>query len=380
MKVVVTGGGTGGHVFPALEIAKAFSRAGADVQYIGSLRGQEARACEAAGIRFHGFGSEPLYRLTSLRGMRAAFRLAKATAQVRRFLASERPRVIFSTGGYASAPVTTAAVSLGIPFVLHEQNVVPGRTNRMRARKAHAVATVFRDGAQHFEGANVVRTGMPIRPAFRQGQTAFGFAQTLPADAPMLLVMGGSQGAQAINEAALSTAVRMARTSVQWLHVTGPKHLEGMLGSMDKLGIRSRYELRAYLESEEMASAMFSSELAICRSGAGTLAELAAMRKPAILVPYPHAFGDHQRMNAREFQSIGAADLIEERDLHPSTLESRVLSWIGEEDRMAHARQALAEWDVPDSIERIVKLVSDAAGVRAPVTEPGQKGPTEIHA
>ncbi len=361
MKVVVTGGGTGGHVYPALEVALELRRRGCEVAYVGSLRGQESAACAKAGVGFTGFPSEPLYRLTSLRGWRGAINLARARIMARRHLSQTRPDAVFSTGGYASAPVVSAASSLGVPFVLHEQNVVPGRTNRILSKSAAAVATTFRSGAEHFPEARVVRTGMPVRSEFRSGQVGFGLAQQLGDAGPILLVMGGSQGAQAINEAALATAVRMAGQTVQWLHVTGTKHFPGMTESLARLGLTSGYELRAFLQAEEMASAMFGCEIAVCRSGAGTLAELAAMRKPAILVPYPAAFADHQRLNALEFESIGAAVLLEEKELTPAALEARVLSWLGEADRQASARAALEAWDIPDAVGRIADLVQEGA-------------------
>lgn len=362
MRIAVTGGGTGGHVYPALEVAKECRKKGWKVRYLGSFRGQEGRACQREDVPFEAYPSEPLYRLTSLRGMRGAVNLARASLRVRKSLDSDRPDVLFSTGGYSSAPVVAAARKLRIPYVVHEQNTIPGRTNRILSRDAFCVATTFRTGAEHFAGCRVERTGVPLRPEFRQNrQGVLGFAQTLPVDAPIVLVMGGSQGATALNDAALATAVRMARSHVQWLHVTGTAHFDGMTQTKRKLALSAHYELRAYLESEEMAAAIFSCMVAVSRSGAGTLSELAAFRRPAILVPYPQAFGDHQRHNALEFVEMGAASLVEQHELQPSTLEGRILLWQQDKDRTEHAQKALAEWDIPDSAERIVRLLEEAA-------------------
>lgn len=361
MKILVTGGGTGGHVYPALEVARELIRAGAEVEYWGSQRGQEGLACDRSGISFRGYPSQPLYKVASVRGVKGALNLARAMIMVRRDMQRSGARAVFSTGGYASAPVVGAARKLGIPYVIHEQNVVPGRTNRILGRHAECVCTVFRNGASHFETKRIERTGMPVRPEFRSGQPSLGLASTMPSEIPLLLVMGGSQGAQSINEAALATAVRMARTHVQWLHVAGPKHYDGMGASLAKLAVTANYELKAFLEASEMASAMMTCDLAICRSGAGTLAELAAARKPSILIPYPHAFGDHQVHNAREFVDMGAADLLDEPNLQPSTLEARILGWMNEPDRLAAAQNALAEWDQPHAAQRIAEIVGDAA-------------------
>ncbi len=360
MRLVVTGGGTGGHVFPALEIAKTARERGDEVLYIGSQRGQERRACEGAGLEIRTLPSEPLYRITSLRGMKGALNLARATVSARKLLAEIRPSVVFSSGGYASAPVVTAARRLKIPYVIHEQNTVPGRTNRLWSRDAYAIATVFRSGAEYFPGCRVERTGMPIRQEFRH-QAELPFQHQFPHNKSLILVMGGSQGAQALNEAALATAIRMTNADVQWLHVTGVSHFERMQQSRERMGVDGEYDIRAYLEAPEMAGAIFSCELACCRSGAGTLSELAALRKPSILVPYPQAFADHQRLNALEFEQMGAASVLDQAGLQPSDLDGRIRLWLHDADMRARASQALADWDIPNSSARIMALLDGAA-------------------
>lgn len=360
MRLVVTGGGTGGHVFPALEVARAARERGSEVLYLGSLRGQEGRACERVGMPFEGFGVEPLYSLRSWRGWRAAVKILRASGRAKASLRAFRADAVFSTGGYSSAPVVQAARSLGIPYVLHEQNTVPGRTNRLMSRAAFAVATVFRTGAEHFPGVRVVRTGQPIRRELResaQGKLAFGHSAADPR--PIVLVMGGSQGAAALNDAALATAVRMARTEVQWLHVTGPGHFESTINSMRRMGVGDYYQIKALLEADEMAAALFSCSLAICRAG-GSLAELAAFRKPSVLVPLPTSMGNHQHLNAREFEEMGAASLLPQRDLQPSALEGRIRMWLHDEGMRAHAASALAGWDIPDAVDRVLALIGEA--------------------
>lgn len=360
MRLIVTGGGTGGHVFPALEIALAARRRGDEVLYLGSLRGQEGRACERARLDFAGFPTEPLYSLRSWRGWRAAVGILRATGAARRRVRAFRPDVVFSAGGYSSAPVVGAARGLGVPYVIHEQNSAPGRTNKMFSLQARCVATVFHAASKAFPGARVVRTGMPIRRELRdsaQGKLSFAQERPRPGE-PLLLVMGGSQGAAALNDAALATAVRMAEKEVRWLHVTGPSHFESTINSMRRLGVLSRFQIKAYLEAEEMAAALFACDLAICRSG-GSIAELAAFRKPSILVPLPTAIGDHQRLNALEFEAMGAAIILPQADLQPSTLEARILAWLYDEDRRAAAASALAEWDAPDAVDHILSLLTN---------------------
>ncbi|MCH7903348.1 MAG: undecaprenyldiphospho-muramoylpentapeptide beta-N-acetylglucosaminyltransferase [Armatimonadetes bacterium] len=362
MRLAITGGGTGGHVFPALEIGRAARAAGWQVKYYGSLRGIEGGACEKAAIEFVGFASEPIYRLYTPRGWFTAAKMLQASKNALHELSIWRPDVLFSTGGYASAPVVHAARRLGIPFVIHEQNAVPGRTNRLFSKSASRVCTVFKSASQFFPGGKTVQTGLPIREQLRaSAQGRLPLDQALDSDSPVVLVMGGSQGSAVLNDAVLAAAVRMVRADVQWLHITGESHYESTMRSQEKLGINGRYTIKAYLDADEMAVALFQSSLAICRSGAGTLAELAAFRKPSILVPYPRAYGDHQRVNAQEFADMKAAELLKQEDLLAASLEARVMAWLNDEARIEQAKAALAEWDRPDAAKQILAILEESA-------------------
>lgn len=362
MRLVVTGGGTGGHVYPALETALGGQAAGWDVTYMGSHRGQEGAACQKAGMPFVGFQAEPVYRLLSPRGIRAILRLMRSSREAQKVLDQSRPDVVFSTGGYASAPIVQAAKRLGIPFVIHEQNSVPGRTNRILGQSAERICTVFHKTSAHFPKEKVARTGMPIRQVLRegaQGQLPFGNDWSSPV--PLVFVVGGSQGSAALNDAALATAVRMVKTECRWLHVAGTKHIASVEQSLGKMAMSGSYDARAFLEAEQMSQALFASSVAVCRSGAGTLSELAAFRRPAILVPYPYAHSNHQLHNALEFEEMGAAEVLPQSELQPSSLEVRILAWLNDEDRVRRAQEALAEWDIVDSVARIINELKSAA-------------------
>ncbi len=349
-------------MFPALEVAEAARSAEWEVSYLGSERGSEGRACQGAGISFEGFPSEPIYKLYTPRGVRAALNLARARSTAKVALARIAPDVLFSTGGYASAPVVSAAKSLRIPYVIHEQNTVPGRTNRILGQNAVAVCTVFSSVERFFPEGVARQTGMPIRSALRHSaQGSLPMTHSLEKAAPIVLVIGGSQGSAALNDIALATAVRMASTPVQWVHVTGARHLEATLASRGKMAIKADYCVKAHLDAEQMASALFSCTLVVSRSGAGTLAELAAFRKPSVLVPYPQAYGDHQRLNAEAFEGMGAADVVAQSDLTASLLESCILGWLDARERCEKAAQALRDWDEPGATERILDILEEAA-------------------
>jgi len=358
LKLVVTGGGTGGHVYPALEVARQAREEGSDVLYLGSLRGQEQSACAKAGFRFLGFPSEPLYSVKSPKILKSLWNMSRAMLAAQRAMKQDRPDAVFSTGGYSSAPVVRAAMMLHIPIVLHEQNAVPGRSNRMMAKHAHAVATTFHAAASHFPNSRVVRTGLPVRSELRQA----AMARNLTMDAyPMrVLVVGGSQGAASINEAALQAATRMTK-DLKWIHVTGKKHFETIYHTYEKLGLSSIYEVKAFLEGSEMAAAYSEASIVIGRSGAGTLSELAAFGLPSILIPYPHSHANHQHENAMEFAGIGAATVIPQTNLGPAKLEEALLSWIESSSARVSAQEALSGWDRPDASDAIIRLLIEAA-------------------
>jgi UDP-N-acetylglucosamine--N-acetylmuramyl-(pentapeptide) pyrophosphoryl-undecaprenol N-acetylglucosamine transferase len=359
VRVIVTGGGTGGHVFPALEVARLAKADGADVLYMGSLRGQERRSCEKVGIPFVGFPSEPIYSIKSPRGWLAALNLLRATVMARRELKRARAHVLFSTGGYSSAPVVTAARGLGLPFVLHEQNSVPGRTNLMAAKRASYVATTFHSADSRFPGSRVVRTGLPVREELRE--IAASHRLLIDASPLCILVVGGSQGAAALNESALATATRMTERDLRWIHVTGKAHFETIFPTYEKLGIGAIYEVKSFMEGPAMAEAYAQSAIVVGRSGAGTLSELAAFRIPSVLVPYPAAYANHQFHNAEEFAEMGAAVVVPQDVLHPSKLQEALSGWIDDPSSRERAQQALSEWDQPNAARAILELVSKAA-------------------
>lgn len=356
MRLIVTGGGTGGHVYPALEIARSAIGRGHDVMYFGSQRGQEKAVCEREGILFRAFPSEPFFGFGSVRGLRSGWNLFWAGQKAKRAMRHADPDTVFSTGGYSSSPVVSAARALEIPYVILEQNSVPGRVNLGAGPHAHAVCTVFKATEPYFTDSTLIRTGMPLRSELRK-------TASLPlhrVGKPMVLVMGGSQGAEALNAAALLAAQAMG-TDVRWMHLTGKAHFEAVAARAGTELAHLDYEVRAFLDGPEMASALASSWVAVCRSGAGTLSELAAFRIPSVLIPYPLAFGGHQLRNAQEIAELGAAKVIEQSVLSPSLLEEAITGWLRHEERRKKAGDALAGWDMPEATAVIMEMLERAA-------------------
>ena len=336
MRIALTGGGTGGHVFPALEIGRAARESGAKLVYLGSHRGMERGIAERSQIEFVGFPAEPLWSLRTLGGWKSLARLMQSRRAAKDWLRTNKVDAVFSTGGYSAGPVMAAARSLGIPYVIHEANSIPGRANRMFAANAKAFTSVFLATAKVIP--NTVRTGQPIRKELR-------VAADCPRDGSGdgILVVGGSQGAQAINDAILSL-----RTDTPITLVTGPKNYDSLKSRAN------RVQLRSFLEVEEMAQAYAAAELVIGRSG-GSCAEFAAFRLPSILVPLPTSADDHQRVNARELVGIGGASLLEQADI--DQLPAVIDGWRSDGPGRDQARHNLEEWDCPNATADILKIL-----------------------
>ena len=340
MRLVLTGGGTGGHIFPAVEVGLLAAEQGASLAYMGSLRGQESTVCERYGIPYAGFPSEPLWSLRTPRGWRSAARLLRAARGAKRALIERRPDAVFSTGGYAAAPILSAARSLGIPYVIHEGNSIPGRTTRMFAPAARAVACTFRTTVGRLPGA--VRTGHPIRRALRE-------AARERREGDLVVVVGGSQGAAFLNEGVPQAAREIE--GWRWLHATGPAHFE-----RTRERAFEGYEIVPFIEAERLARAYAEAHLAIARSGS-TLAEFAAFRLPSVLVPLPTSADGHQLANAREFEAMGAASVVPQEG---GDLVAAIRAW-GDPERRKKAQEALAEWDIPDATARLALIIEEAA-------------------
>jgi len=359
MRLVVTGGGTGGHVYPALEVARHAREQGDELLYLGSLRGQEGAAAAAADVPFQGFAAAPLYSLKTPRGWKSAVMLLRAVGTARSLLRIAKPDVVFSTGGYSAAPVISAARKLGIPYVLFEANSIPGRTHRMFARDAAAFASVFRKTESVLPDVAVTRTGMPVRKALRDAaqaadEGAFSDYKNVGRSWPTrysVVVLGGSQGSAFLNEVVPLAATGSKGT---FLHATGPSNY----ASIDKHALPDGYRMLGYLEQDELIRGLRYAKLAVARSG-GTLAELACFRLPSVLVPLPTSADDHQLWNAREFEAMGAATVLEQGQATSETMRNSIREWL--EADVSAAQNALAQWDCPNATEEIYGLISRAA-------------------
>jgi UDP-N-acetylglucosamine--N-acetylmuramyl-(pentapeptide) pyrophosphoryl-undecaprenol N-acetylglucosamine transferase len=353
MRLVITGGGTGGHIYPALVVGQLARESGAELLYFGSFRGQESRVCEDHGIAFTGFESYPLYSLRTMRGIRALFKLQQARGKARRVLKDINPDVVFSTGGYSAGPIVAAARDLGIPYTIHASDSIPARSSRMFAKQARAFTCTFRSTVEVMKERTVVRTGQPIRRELRDA--AKGKEDTTDS----VFVVGGSQGSAFLNST-VPKAAKNVSTHVRFLHACGPDHFKVTSELVDGLGLADRYEIVPYLKTEQMVEAYRKATVVVGRSG-GTVAELALFGLPSVLIPLPDSANDHQAHNAQEFVNMNAATLLPQREASPERIAESLGGWLDDSVLRQTARMNLAAWDVPDSAGQILALIREAA-------------------
>lgn len=352
-RVLIMAGGTGGHVFPALAVAEHLRRDGADVQWLGSAAGMEARLVPEHGFEFHGISVQGL-RGKGLAGwLVAPWRVLRAAAQALSVLRRVRPDVVLGMGGYASGPGGVAARALGTGLVIHEQNAVPGLTNRLLARLATRVLEAF--SGSFPASARAVHTGNPVRADI----AALPEPATPGHAALRLLVLGGSQGARALNEV-LPAALAMLHPDVQ-LEV---RHQAGERNLADARDAYARHSVAvepiAFID--DMAASYDWADLVLCRAGAMTVAELAAAGVASILVPFPYAVDDHQSANARMLSDAGAAVLIPESELRPAGLTRLLEDFHQARDRLVEMARAARRVAVPDATERVARCCLEVAG------------------
>jgi UDP-N-acetylglucosamine--N-acetylmuramyl-(pentapeptide) pyrophosphoryl-undecaprenol N-acetylglucosamine transferase len=369
VSVVLAGGGTGGHIEPMLALADALRRraaGGAEVRItcLGTARGMETRLVPARGYDLRLIPPVPLPRKPTVDLVRVPGRVWRAVAETRAVLDELAADVVVGFGGYVALPAYLAARRAGVPVIVHEQNALPGLANRIGARLAARVAVTV-PGTPLYRGEHV---GMPLRTAISSLDRAALRAEAraefgLDADRPTLLVFGGSQGAASLNRAAVAASDVLTAAGVQVLHARGPKNTDVTVAP--RPAGSAPYVVVDYLERMDLAYA--AADLALCRAGAVTVAELSAVGLPAAFVPLPIGNGE-QRRNALPVVEAGGGLLVEDADLGPAWIQDRLVPLLTDPGALAgYARHAAAA-GVPDADERLADLVLDVAR-----TEPGDE-------
>jgi len=362
-QVAIACGGTGGHFFPGLAVAEALLFCGCRVtllvspkevdQHLASMvSGLDIRTLPAVGLQRGG-------KLAFFRGFTCSYRAARTLFR------SRPPQAVLAMGGFTSAPPILAGRRAGARTFIHESNTIPGRANRWLSWVVDQAFVGFPSASGRLHGRRVAVSGTPVRPQFRISdpascRTALG----LDPSRSVLLIMGGSQGASAVNELVIRSLPVLANRApnLQWLHLAGPGDVEKVTRAYAALALRA--VVHPFFPRMELA--LGAATAAVSRAGASSLAELAAMRVPAVLVPYPAATDNHQFHNARAFEATGAGCLLEQKSATPETLANLLGDLLEKPVMREQVQRSLAQWHAPQAAERIAETMLQAIGIQAP--------------
>lgn len=386
MRIILTGGGTGGHIYPAIAIGQAIKKEWADAEflYIGTGNGMEAKIVPEMGFDFKTVDAMGLKRSFSFESVKTFFKVLKGLQQAGAIINRYQPQLVIGTGGYVCLPVVWAAARKGIPAIIHEQNAMPGLTNKFLAGKVNRVLLTFAESKQYFSAKNgdkYIVTGLPVRPAIfsitkEEGYKQYGLADNYPT----LLVVGGSRGARSINKAMIEVYKRLldegyiskksakkgprirllSKPRLQIIHSTGPADYEEVTQSVKDMGIElgnsGNIIIRPYLHDMEYALAC--ADLCVGRAGAAFISEMTAKGIPGILIPYPYATENHQEYNANSLVRQGAAEMILDSRLTGENLYQAILGILFDPNKKNKMSQLSKTAGKPDAVEKILKVIS----------------------
>ena len=349
-KLLIAGGGTGGHIFPAIALAEEFLKRaeGNQVLFVGTERGLESKILPSRGYRLETINVSGLKGKGFWNGLAALKRIPGSMAQSRSIIKEFEPNVVLGVGGYASGPTVFAAQFMGVPTAITEQNASPGMANTILGRFVNRIFVSFEETKVWFPIRRVLFTGNPVRS---------GFVSSVPkhrvGDEPFtVLVFGGSQGASAINHAVVAALPYLSdlKGSIRIIHQTGTAELEEVARGYHDQGMDA--EILPFID--DMSAAYEKADLLVCRAGATSIAEITAMGKAALLIPFPHAAGDHQVLNARALVKQGAAEMLEQKDCTGESLAMHIRDLYGDPNRLKTMETASKAMGNPDAAKVIV--------------------------
>ncbi len=349
MRVIIAGGGTGGHVYPGIAVAKEIvgRNSQAEILFIGTEKGLESRVIPQEGFRLQTITVSGVKGVRGLRRLRSLLKIPVSLWESFRIISQFKPRLIIGVGGYSSGPPVLVAALMRIPVLLQEQNATPGLTNRLLAKFAGRVATSFPE-SQNFFGKKAVLTGNPIRREFRQSKANVPEAQFV------VVIIGGSQGARAINQAVIQSLdyLEPEFPRLKFIHQTGESDYDEVTGAYARYSLAR--EVRPFFY--DMPIQYLRADLLISRAGAMTLAEIALAGKGSILIPFPHATDNHQQKNAESFAKTGAAEMILQETLSGKILADRIQFYLNHPKELQQMAEKSLQFGRPDATEKIVDL------------------------
>ncbi|WP_408955845.1 undecaprenyldiphospho-muramoylpentapeptide beta-N-acetylglucosaminyltransferase [Natroniella sp. ANB-PHB2] len=363
MRILISGGGTGGHIYPGLAIAKTIDKKknDAEIVFVGTEQGLEADIIPKEGYQLKTIQVQGLPRKISVELVKAVFKSVIGTFEAKLILNEFKPDIVVGTGGYVCGPVVLAAALSNIPTVIHEQNAYPGLTNRLLAKVVDKIALSNYDAREHLgDSDKVVLTGNPIRPEILEQNRIKAFKELgLNPNQKVILVFGGSRGAKSINQAVVKLYKEIKCSDLQLLHITGNDGFEKVKAEAKKLGINSlksgQIIIKPYLYN--MEAALNIADLVISRAGATGLAEITACGIPAILIPYPYAAENHQEHNARSLERMNAAKVILDQELTGEKLIEIVNELLFDQQKLMKMAQASKELGQPNAADKLAALI-----------------------
>jgi len=361
MRLMISGGGTGGHIYPALALIEALKAHDpqAEVLYVGTHRGLESRIVPERGIAFKTIKIQGFKRSLSPQNFKTIWLFLKSVGTARKYIKAFKPDVVVGTGGYVSGAVVFAASQMHIPTVIHEQNSVVGVTNKFLSHFVDKIGISFESARDQFPAKKVVMTGNPrAQQVVNIKKTAALKALGLEDDQPTVLIFGGSRGAARINQATVEAIPELNRRDYQTLFVTGQVHYDKIMDGLGKTALAPNVKIKPYIKN--MPAILPEIDTILGRAGATSIAEITALGIPSILVPSPYVTNDHQTKNAQSLVDEGAADLIKEADLTGQSLVKAVdglmLDAAGRQKMAANAKRL----GMPDAADRLLNVLKAA--------------------
>ncbi|MBS4193898.1 undecaprenyldiphospho-muramoylpentapeptide beta-N-acetylglucosaminyltransferase [Lederbergia citri] len=358
MKIVVSGGGTGGHIYPALALINTIKKQDINVEflYIGTEKGLEANIIGREDIAFKAINITGFKRALSFENIKTIFRFLKGVHDSKKILKNFKPDVVIGTGGYVCGPVVYAAAKRKIPTVIHEQNSVPGLTNRFLSRYVNRVAICFEEVRPFFPADKVKLTGNPRAQEVRDTKSN-GILQSfgLKEDVNTALIVGGSRGARPINDAVIKSLSQLSGKPYQIIYVTGEVHFEEVSKEASLLGTNENVAIVPFIHN--MEEVLASIDVVVGRAGATSLAEITALGIPSILVPSPYVTDNHQVKNASALVNNGAAIMLEESELSSTKLVEALDSILLDNNRRIAMGEASKKLGIPDAADKLFKLL-----------------------
>jgi UDP-N-acetylglucosamine--N-acetylmuramyl-(pentapeptide) pyrophosphoryl-undecaprenol N-acetylglucosamine transferase len=360
MKIAISGGGTGGHIYPALALVREIQKKdpSAEFLYIGTEKGLESTLVPRENIPFASIHITGFKRKLSFENIKTVWRFLAGVQKSKAILKEFKPDIVIGTGGYVCGPVVYAASKLKIPTVIHEQNSIPGLTNKFLSRYVNKIAICFEEAASFFPKEKVVFTGNPRASEVLgrdgiKGRLSAGLKLGMPA----VLIFGGSRGARPINEAVVQSLGEFASKPYQVLYVTGDVHYEDVRKEAELLGSPDNVIIKPFIHN--MPDVLAGIDLVVSRAGATTLAELTSLGIPAILIPSPYVTANHQEKNALSLSNKGAAKLLAEKELSGKKLVSTIDSIIMNKEKLTAMAKEARKLGVQDAAERLYKVMRE---------------------